>query len=136
MVDACDELGTVLSGCNRVTLALWAMGIAEHVAVHVPDSDAVAHSTALCSDVVYGFVEGTMEPQEMRRRISEVRRSADSSEGIERTVLRTIAEAMSVCITRDHASRVSALAVEVAVSSGGSTEAGELAWQLSYMSHV
>ena len=128
----------VLSSGNKV-LALWAMGLAEHVASSIEDSDSVGEAISLCSEVVDGFIDGSMDVGEIRRRGFAVHALARDSEGVEQAVIRTIGQALSVCHMRDHAMVASDYAVKVTNilypgDMGAVSE--ERLWQLNYFDFI
>lgn len=123
---------------NKV-LALWAMGLAEHVASSVEDSDSVGESISLCSEVVDGFIDGTMDVGEIRRRGFRVHAIARDAEGAEQIAIRTIGQALSVCHMREHAMVASDYAVKVVnILYPGDMDAitYEREWQLGYFDKI
>ena len=132
-----DELGRRLAGSGCKRLALWAMGVVEHVAMEFPDSDAVAESTVLCSEAVDGFIDGTMDHQEVRRRAVSVKRSSIHADGMESVALMTIHHAISTCIDAGQGVRVSECASKVMAELYPDADTDdELEWQLSYLSRL
>ena len=134
-----SRLEAKVSSSGNKVLALWAMGLAEHVASSIEDSDPVGRAVSLCSEVVDGFIDGSMDVGEIRRRGFAVHALARDSEGVEQVVIRTIGHALSVCHMRDHAMVASDHAVKVInILYPGDMGAvsDERVWQLNYFGFI
>ncbi len=134
-----DELRTRLaskvSSSGSKVLALWAMGLAEHVASSVEDTDSVGEAVSLCSEGVDGYIDGSMDHGEVRRRVSRIQSLSRRAEGAERLALGAIGKALSVCHSREDAMTASDYAVEVVCTlypGDGDRVAEEYLWQIGY----
>ncbi len=134
------RLESRITGCNQMTLALWAMGLGEHIAMEFGDSDALADATALCNEAVEGFIAGTMDRGEIRRRIVGIKSLIDGTDDpVEQSVLRVITQAASVCTSSDHAANASEYAIRAIGFLHPEDEREverEVLWQLDYFDHV
>ncbi len=134
-----SRLEVKVSSSGSKVLALWAMGLAEHVASSIEDTDSVGEAISLCSEVVDGFIQGTMDAGEIRRRGFAVHALARDADGAEQAVIRTIGQALSVCHMREHAMVASDYAVKVVniLHPGDGDEVFvERRWQLDYFDFI
>ena len=134
-----SRLEAKVSSSGDKVLALWAMGLAEHIASSIEDSDNVGEAISLCSEVVDGFIDGSMDVGEIRRRGFAVHALAREADGAEQTAIRAIGQALSVCHMREHAMVASDYAVKVVnILNPGDLDAVsvERRWQLDYFNYI
>lgn len=133
------RLASKISSSGSKVLALWAMGLAEHVASSVEDTDSVGEAVSLCSEGVDGYIEGSMDHGEVRRRVARIRSLSRRAEGAERLALGAIGKALAVCDSREDAMTASDYAVEVVrmlYPGDGDRVSEEYRWQIGYFNSI